>query len=446
MNSINTITAKFGGSSMQDAESIRRVADIIQDIPAQQAVVVSATAGTTDHLINLANISDNEQEWRRSFDSLIERHQQIIQELGVDLEFQEIWNEVESIRSSILEALDPNLELLDQMQVIGERISSQILAAYLNNTGVRAQSVDAYDLIQTDNSYGNANVHFEQTTWNIRERIGELLQQGIIPVITGFNGCSEEGRPITLGRGGSDYSAAIVGAALDSEEVQIWTDVSGIFNADPRYISEARPLEQVSFEEAGELAYFGAKVLHPKTIEPARHRDIPVRILNTFSPEENGTVIQNYESNSIKSVTFKEGARLVNIHSAGMLNAHGFLSRIFEVFARYEVVVDVVSTSVVSVSLTVDHPLPSELVEELNSFSSVEEVNSKAIVCLVGDGIARDTSVLGRLFSSIMGHEVFMVSQGASQRNITFLVEESEVIKIIQKVFNTFFNSIEHAN
>ncbi len=265
------------------------------------------------------------------------------------------------------------------------------------------------------------------------------MREGAIPVITGFVAQAENGHYITLGRGGSDYTGAIVGAGLMASEVQIWTDVDGILNTDPRLVPEAKVLTQVSFQEAGELAYFGAKVLHPKTIKPAIEKNIPVRILNTFNVSAPGTLITNEEEESLKAVTYKKNISIINICSAGMLEARGFLAKIFEVFAKHKVSVDVVSTSEVSVSLTVDNNFADIVVEELSAFASVNVYKGMAIVCLVGGGIITNSGVLSELFGAVSEHNVMMVSQGASKRNITFLVKEEEAQEVVKKVFNKFF-------
>jgi len=290
-------------------------------------------------------------------------------------------------------------------------------------------------LIFADDNFSCGNVDFERTNLAIKENLSDT---DLVYVVTGFIAQSASGHYITLGRGGSDYTAAIIAAALGSQNLLIWTDVDGIFNADPRLIPDASVLDSVSFMEASELAYFGAKVIHPKTIRPAVERNIPVRILNTFNPEAEGTLIADLDDPSIKSVTHKRGISIINIHSTGMLNAHGFLARIFEVFARNNVVVDVVSTSEVSVSLTVED-FPENVVSQLSSFAEVSVYRDMAIVCLVGDGIAFSPGVLGRLFSSVNGFNVSMVSQGASRRNITFLISEERALDAVQNIFNEFF-------
>jgi len=373
---------------------------------------------------------------------LVARHAGIIDELGMELDLSHFWEDIERLVAGTSMIGELSLSARDRLIGFGERISSEILAAYLNSMdihGVMAEALDAYNLIFCDNNFSEGNVDFAKSYAAISERLGGLLANGVIPVITGFVAQAENGHYITLGRGGSDYSGAIVAAALDASELQIWTDVDGILSTDPRLVPEAKVLEQLSFNEAGELAYFGAKVLHPKTIKPAIEKNIPVRILNTFNVDAVGTLITNEATESLKSVTYKKNISIINICSAGMLLAHGFLARIFEVFEKHGISVDVVSTSEVSVSLTVDGNAGEELLNELGKFATITVQEGMAIVCLVGEGIRSNTRVLGDLFSAIAEHDVSMVSQGASKRNITFLVKAEEAPEVVKKTFNTFF-------
>lgn len=414
----------------------------------QVAVVVSATSGTTDKLIALGEAAQKGDSWEEILEGLIQKHEKIVEELGVGgqgFPLQPFWDDIRKLAQGISLMGEMSLGAKDKLMSFGERISSQILAAVLIKRGVKAVAMDAHELVFTDDNFGEGNVDFEKTDKVIVEKVGGLLEDRVVPVITGFIGqaapCGGQvtGHYITLGRGGSDYSGAIVAGALEASELQIWTDVDGIFNIDPRLVGTARVLARVSFNEAGELAYFGAKVLHPKTIKPAIEKNIPVKILNTFNPTAIGTLITNEEEESLKSVTYKKGISIVNICSAGMLEARGFMAKLFEVFARYGVEIDVVSTSEVSVSVTVDNGEAEKVVSDLSEFAKVNVVGGLAIVCLVGAGIAGDSRILGELFTAVSEHEVMMVSQGASKRNITFLVREAEAQEVVKKVFNRFF-------
>lgn len=431
--------AKFGGTSMGGGGAIRQVADILTEGEGQKVAVVSAVSGTTDRLIELCELALNKEALDGKLRELEEKHEEILKELEVELDLQMFFTELKNILQGVNLLGELSLSVKDKVIGFGERISSNILAEFLKNKGINSQAISAFDLIFTNNNFGEGKVDFEKSNAAIKNVVGELLNERIFPVITGFIAQSESGDYITLGRGGSDYSAAIIAAALEAKELQIWTDVDGILNTDPRIVSEASVLPQLSFNEASELAYFGAKVLHPKTIKPAVSKNIPVKILNTFNVSAPGTIITNEETESVKSVTYKKGISVINICSAGMLESHGFMARIFEVFAWHDVVVDVVSTSEVSVSVTVENGDAEKVYEDLSKFAKVEITEKMAICCLVGEGIRAGKGVLGELFSCLDEHNLAMVSVGASKRNVTFLVKEDEAPDVIQKVFNQFF-------
>ncbi|MBL4694072.1 aspartate kinase [Candidatus Gracilibacteria bacterium] len=422
------LVAKFGGTSMGTADSIRKVAAVVKE-RGIETVVVSATSGTTDQLIKMGEIALAAGDWAQGIDALVQKHDEIIEELGLDLSLEEYYEDLRKLLAGIEMIGELSASARDRLMSFGERMSSEILAELLDY-----EQVNGFDVMFCDDSYGEGEVDFERTGEAVRERC-----EGKKVVITGFVGRSSAGNYITLGRGGSDYTGAIVAAVLGAEELQIWTDVDGVMNCDPRLVKEAKVLEEMSFGEASELAYFGAKVIHPKTIQPAIEQNIAVRILNTFNPAAVGTLIKDKEGDSLKSVTYKKGITIVNICSSKLLNARGFIARIFEVFARNEISVDVVATSEVSVSLTIDVDVPAAVVNELEEFSTVKVIEDLAIVCLVGDGIRESRGVLGKLFTALDDHNIKMVSLGASKRNITFLVEAEEAQEVTKKVFNTFF-------
>lgn len=424
---------------MGTAESIGQVAEIVARMKGKGAVIVSATSGTTDKLILLGDLALNGGNWEQELEAIVARHDGIIHELAIELNLEGYWEDLRKLLQGISLIGELSAAAKDRLQTFGERVSSEILAALLSVRGHKSQAFDAYNFVYTDNNYGEGNVDFEKSNEAIRSSVGAYMDEGGIPVVTGFVGQSKSGHYITLGRGGSDYTGAIIAAALNASELQIWTDVEGIFNTDPRLVPEAKPLAKLSFNEAGELAFFGAKVLHPKTIKPAIEENIPVRILNTFNPEAVGSLISNEVEESVKSVTYRKGVSIVNVCSAGMLEARGFLAKLFDVFKRHDISVDVISTSEVSVSLTVENGQADKVMEELSEFARVEVQNNMAIVCLVGEGIKGDSSVLGRLFSCLSAHDVSMVSQGASKRNVTFLVSEVEAPEVVKKVYKEFF-------
>ncbi len=432
---------KFGGTSMGTAKSIKQVADIVLKTKGQKVVVVSATSGTTDLLIKFGEMALSGGDWELKIKELQKKHNKIAQELNINLDFLDLYfNDIYKLLEGISLISELSLSARDRLISYGEKISSQILANFLREQSGNSEAVDAYELIFTDNNFSEGNVNFKKTEKAIKRKIYPMLEKNVIPVVTGFVAQAENGCRITLGRGGSDYTASLIASGISGDELQIWTDVDGVFNVDPNLISNAEVLKQISFNEAGELAYFGAKMIHPKTIKPAIKKNISVRILNTFNPLTKGTLINNKETNILKSVTYKKGISIINVCSAGMFLAKGFLAKLFEVFARNGISVDVVSTSEVSVSLTVDKKISKDVIKELKEFSKVEVYENMAIVCLVGAGIRANTKVLGDLFSGIEKYDVSMVSLGASKRNITFLVYQDNVKKVVNKVFNIFFN------
>jgi aspartate kinase len=283
-----------------------------------------------------------------------------------------------------------------------------------------------------------------ETFSHSQQELRPFLETGVIPVLGGFIGATISGSTTTLGRGGSDYTAAIIGAALSASEIQIWSDVTGVLTADPRVVPEAQTIERLSYSEAAELAYFGAKVLHPKTIQPAIESSIPVRICNSRAPEERGTLVgpeTETSPHTVKAIAHKSGVTTVQITSARMLGAYGFLRALFEVFEKHRTVVDVVTTSEVSVSLSLDDAerLP-EIVQELEVLGTVRVEKGRAIVCVVGEGLRGTPGIAGKVFSTISDINVSLISQGASSINFTFAVEEERVNEAVRRLHEAFFS------
>jgi aspartate kinase len=331
----------------------------------------------------------------------------------------------------------------DAIVSFGELLSSRLLAEALNHRGVKAQQVDPRDCIVTNDEYTCAAPLMTETFARTQQSLRLLLDERVVPVVGGFVGATREGATTTLGRGGSDYTAAILGAALRSEEIQIWTDVTGVLTADPRVVPDAQTVERLSYSEAAELAYFGAKVLHPKTIQPAIEDRIPVRICNSREPHERGTLVGPQTETSprtIKAIAHKKGVTTVQITSARMLGAYGFLRALFEVFERHRTVVDVVTTSEVSVSLSLDDDsaLPA-IVEELERLGTVRVEKEQAIICVVGEGLRGTPGIAARVFSTISDINVTLISQGASSINFTFAIEESRVEEAVNRLHEAFF-------
>ncbi len=437
------IVMKFGGTSVGNAERIKNVADIIKSrINKNPVVVVSAVSKITDALIEMARAKDKIKS-SQMIKHIIKTHMQVIKGLGIEKTLlDEDIKELAALADNAKINSSIDLAALDKFQSFGERMSSKIVAAQLNKIGITAKAFNSWELgFLTDSEFGNAEP-LEDTYDNLKKNI---KKQHVVPVITGFIGKTENGEITTLGRGGSDYTAAIVGAAINAEEIEIWTDVNGILSADPKIVQNTHTMERVSFAEASELAYFGAKVLHPKTLLPAMDKNIPVRVLNSFEPGNSGTTIYKTiekRRSIIKAIACKKKITMINVGSSRMLGAFGFLARVFDIFDDHRKSVDVVSTSEVSVSLTVDNDDGLEgIMEELGEIGTVQIEKNKAIICAVGEGMKQVKGIAGRIFS-VLGNNninVGMISQGASAINVTFIVDESIADKAVQTLHKEFF-------
>ena len=332
---------------------------------------------------------------------------------------------------------------MDRVASFGERLSTLIFSEVLRENGIPAELVDSRDLIRTDDHFTQAAVLQELTRNCVREQLLPRLRAGKVIVAPGFIGSTVDGVTTTIGRGGSDYTASLIGAALDAEDIQIWTDVPGVLTADPRIVPDVYKIRAISFAEAAELAYFGAKVLHPSTLTPAINRDIPVHVCNSRQIDQPGTFISAApvsSSSPIKSIACKRGITIVNILSTQMLLSYGFLRRIFEVFETHETVVDVVATSEVNVSLTVDSSQELEAIRsDLTEFGEVRVAPDMAIICTVGEDVKKTPGIAARIFGALEGINVQMISQGASRINMTFLVAEDTMEEAVRLLHNEFF-------
>jgi aspartate kinase len=348
----------------------------------------------------------------------------------------------------LLRELTPRIQ--DTIVGYGEKLSSLLFTARAQREGLDAVLVDAREFMVTDDHFTEARPNQPLLEKKAKSKLGTILADEQIPVTQGFVGQTEDGTPTTLGRGGSDYTAALLGAALDAEEIQVWTDVDGMLTADSRIVGEGMKVRELSFAEAAELAYFGAKVLHPATIEPAMSRDIPVRILNSRYPNSSGTRITASKARSkgpvaaVKSIAAKKGITTIHVQSLRMLMAHGFLRSMFEVFDRHEVSVDLVSTSEVSVSLTVDRQDQLRVVvEELSQFSKVAVKPDCAIICLVGEGIQSTPGIAARVFKALGDINVSMISQGSSEINLSVVVHEDQADEAVRRLHREFFSDVQ---
>jgi aspartate kinase len=447
------IVMKFGGTSVGSAERIRSLADRVKErLGRRPVVVVSALAGVTDLLIRGAQLA---LERDPGADDVVRdlqgRHLAVIAELFPRGKNQlidhvnDVVSELRAFYSGVRNLGELTPRSLDAISGMGERLSCEIVAAALLARGIDAQAVDARSVVVTDESFGRAIPLPEETGARVREVLVPLLERGRVPALGGFIGATRRRVATTLGRGGSDWSAALIGAHLDAEEIQIWTDVDGIMTVDPRVVPAARVLPAVTYAEAAELAYFGAKVLHPATIKPAVEKGIPVRILNSFRPNAPGTVIGpglDYpeQDGEPRALAFKKGITVILVAQPRMLMAYGFVSRVFEIFDRYRTPVDLIATSEVSISLTIDNAesLPA-VRDELAALGEVQVMEGMAIVSIVGRGFARRAGLAARIFQALRAVNVVMISFGASDVNLSLVVAEPEAERAIRLLHAEFF-------
>ena len=465
---VGTVVMKFGGTSVADAEAIGRLLSIVAattrtlDVP--PVVVVSATSGTTDQLLALASDAQRGSDGvDAGVDRVLTRHLDLVNVLTTGERASAlaalVTRDLEDLRAvltaiSILRESSPRS--LDAVAAVGEIVSSRIVAAAFEEANVPAAWVDARRALVTNDQHTAALPLALETRGAVEREIVPCLLEGRVPVLGGFVGSTSSGATTTLGRGGSDYSAALMGAGvhgltgprgarLECREIQIWTDVDGMLTADPRVVDGPAVVERLSFAEASELAYFGAKVLHPSTILPAVSADIPVRILNSRRPNGEGTRITGEPSASgrtVAALACKRRVTVVEITSTRMLMAHGFLRRLFQVFETFQTAVDVVTTSEVSVSVTVDddRQLP-EIVAALEQFADVSVEKDMAILCAVGDNLTTDPRLAIRLLSALEGVTLRMVSQSASRRNVTVVVSDRDVAAAMTRLHEAAFDA-----
>ena len=431
------IVMKFGGTSVGVPEHFAVAVRLVREAaPRDPVVVVSAFSGVTNLIVEFCRVPERRAELSQR---LIERHSEWSRATGVrSSEADDLldgWSEETATFRGRPGPISP--EDRDRLLSFGERLSAALFAAALREVGADAVAVLAGDAgLVTDERFGAAHP-LPEAARNLAE---SLARRPPVPVVTGFLGRTADGRVTTLGRGGSDYSAALIGAALGAEEIQIWTDTSGLLSADPRIVPEARPVPLLSFAEASELAYFGARVLHPKTLLPAMDRAIPVRVLNTKRPDDPGSRVTPASSPAesawrVKSIACKKGVTAVTVASTRMLLAYGFLARVFEVFGRHHVVVDLVTTSEVSISVTVDDTTRlDEAVAELESIGTLEVRRGLAVVAVVGEGAPRRVGLAGHVFTLLggVGIPVEMISQGASRVNLSFVVAEEDADRAVR--------------
>lgn len=447
------IVCKFGGTSVQDAAAIERVTAIMQRRMSEQPVlVVSALAQVTDQLFALAADTERNvpRQAHRALEGLLDRHRTVATALTASSVLPAIEGGIEAIRLRLDAAAGRGLTLEERDWLVGhgELWSAMLIAAALAVAGLPACWIDARKLIITDQRFGRATPDTATINGRAQAELAPLLTAGSLPVVQGFVGATAEGRPTTLGRGGSDFTAALLGAALGARRVEIWTDVDGIMTADPRIVPEARTLPSATYDEAAELATFGAKVLHPATQMPLADAKIPIVVLNSMRPDNPGTVIGATRASAVRaggavgSISWKRGIIVVHVRAPRMLGAYGFLRQLFEVFERNEVVVDVLASSEVSVSLTIEDATRLDpLVRDLSLLGEVTVTQGRAIVAVVGHGVRSTPGIAGRVFTATQPANVEIISQGASAINLTFVVREDDAPDVVRRLHRTFFEA-----
>jgi bifunctional aspartokinase / homoserine dehydrogenase 1 len=465
------ITMKFGGTSVGDIQRLEEVASIVRShLPRNPVLVASAMGGVTNMLLDTSQLAVQREiaKVESNVHALREKHVHVVDALirqpsrkKALLEAQApIFDKLLELFHGVSLLRELSIRSLDAIASFGEILSCMQIAAILNDCGIPSEYVDSRTLVRTDAHFGEASVDFSYTNEKIREKLLPLVQNRIVPVVTGFIGSTEDGLTTTLGRSGSDYTGSIVGAALGSEEIWIWTDVDGVMTADPRYVKEATVLPQISYREAAEMSYFGAKVIHPKTMLPAIENAIPIRIKNTFNPTHPGTLISratDSKGRMIKTVTSIDNLSLIAIEGNGMVGVPGVSARIFSALARVHVNVMMISqaSSEHNVCVVVPQRDCGLAVKELRAefeidiaqqvIDDIKQQDAVAIIAVVGEGMKGMRGIAGRTFSAVAqaGINIVAIAQGSSELNISFVVDQGEAHKAVQSIHHSVVSSQE---
>lgn len=451
----DAVVMKFGGTSVEDAAAIQRLISIVRSrLGARPVVVVSALARVTDQLLEAGNAGANGHlgSALATVRNIYVRHEELADSLVsgsayplLDRELRGDFQALESVLQDLELSRHFDLKAQDRLLSFGERFASKLVSWAMAEAGLRASHVDARRCIVTDSRHGQANPLWDVTNQRLRDALSPLLQAGNIPVLGGFIASSFDGVPTTLGRGGSDFSAAIVGAAIGASRIEVWTDVDGVMTTDPKLCPDARVIRKLSFDEAAELAHFGAKVLHPATLAPAMQENIPMYVLNSRDPEGKGTEITASAStgNRVTAITAKRNVVVLEIQARRGVDA-ALLNTVFGLLEQHTCNVDVMGTSVdrISVLIASNLALP-KIVAELRRVAEVRWENHKALVCLVGENIRRQPEVASRVFATVSDMDVRVLCQGASERTLSFLVDESKAEESVRRLHNAFFPRVD---
>jgi len=449
------IVIKFGGTSVGDAQRVANAIDIVAERRDRNPiVVVSALAGVTNDLVAASEAARacDADKVNQIIAAVRQRHEDVAMRL-VQQKFdffesfiKQLDKQIDQIHTilrgiALLGEITPRAK--DKVVAIGEKLSSVLFAYSMMMRALPGEHVDSEEVVITDDRFGEAAPLMDETRAAAHRVLLPLVERKLIPVMGGFIGRTRDGATTTLGRGGSDYSAAIIGAVAGADEIQIWTDVDGMMTCDPRLISNARVIDRMSYVEAAELAWFGAKVLHPKTIAPAVAQKIPVRVLNTHNVASAGTLVTeegDTQESGPRAVAVKRGITVVHMTSNKMLGAHGFLARLFAIFEELEISVDLITTSEVSVSVTIDEENP-KLIEKLKPIADVHVIRNQCIVAIVGRNLMRDSVVGARIFEAMRGVPMSMFSLGTSGLNLSIVVDEKDADRCVRAIHAALFEA-----
>ncbi|HIF5874539.1 TPA: lysine-sensitive aspartokinase 3 [Vibrio parahaemolyticus] len=442
--------AKFGGTSVANFEAMSRCATIIENNPNTRLVVSSACSGVTNILVELANGVQDQEHRAELLKNLAEIHDSILAQLEDATEASsEVYGILDTV-TSLAEAasIQANTKLTDHLVACGELMSTHILAQLMRERGINAVRFDIREVLRTDDNFGRAEPNVEAIAQLAQEKLIPLCLDSVV-ITQGFIGSDEEGNTTTLGRGGSDYSAALIAEGVKASGLEIWTDVPGIYTTDPRIAPKASPIPEISFSEASEMANFGAKILHPSTLVPALRHDIPVFVGSSKEPEKGGTWIRHQVESSplFRALALRCNQTMITLRSANMFHAYGFLAKVFEILAKHKISVDLITTSEISVSLTLDQTdtsggapqLPQAAREELEELCKVEVEHDLCLVALIGNKMSERKGYAKQVFGTLEDLNLRMICYGASPHNLCFLVNESVAKQAIQKLHTELF-------
>ncbi|MGI2022269.1 lysine-sensitive aspartokinase 3 [Shewanella glacialipiscicola] len=451
---MSLVVAKFGGTSVADYGAMNRCADIVLANPNCRLVVVSASSGVTNLLVELTQESINDDGRLQRLKQIAQIQYAILDKLGRPNDVAATLDKLLSRMAVLSEVLatQRSKATVDELLSLGEQCSSLLFAAVIREKGVNSSAFDVRQVLRTDSHFGRAEPQIEHIATLSRDYLRPLLAEQVI-VTQGFIGADDAGQTTTLGRGGSDYSAALLAEALRASAVEIWTDVAGIYTTDPRLAPNAFPIAEISFNEAAEMATFGAKVLHPATILPAVRQQIQVFVGSSKEPEKGGTWIRHQVEDApiFRAVALRRDQTLLNLHSLQMLHAQGFLAETFATLARHKISVDLITTSEVNVSLTLDKTgsdssgqglLSESLLQELSQHCRVRVEDGLALVAIIGNRIATTPGICRRVFEVLEPHNVRMICQGASPHNLCVLVAEAEAAQVVKSLHQNLFEGV----